>query len=170
MTHLSTARLTLRPLTKATPRQVAWLRDPDVVRFSEQRHKEPSLSTQLRYVASFGGRSRIWGIYHVESGLHIGNITARHDEPNNVSEIGILIGERHLWGKGYGSEAWNAVCTWLLDRDGGGVRKLEAGCMKTNEGMLRIIRKAKFVQEGEWLGHFLVQGAPVSALMFGRMK
>jgi RimJ/RimL family protein N-acetyltransferase len=168
--NIATRRLILRPLMKATPRQVAWLRDPDVVRYSEQRHKEPSLSTQLRYIGSFGGRSRIWGIHHIDTGLHIGNITATHDEPNNVSDIGILIGEKHLWGQGYGSEAWDGVCNWLLDRDGGSVRKLEAGCMKNNEGMLKIIRKAKFVQEGERLNHFLFEGSPITAVLFGRAK
>src|SRR5262249_4384577 len=99
-----------------------------------------------------------------------GNITATHDEPNNVSDVGILIGEKHLWGKGFGKEAWDAVCSWLLSRDGGAVRKLEAGCMKTNLGMLALLRHSKFVQEGERLNHFLVAGAPISAMLFGRSK
>lgn len=168
--NISTTRLHIRPLTKASPRQIAWLRDPEVVRYSEQRHTEPTLASQLRYIHSFGGKSHIWGIWQVETGVHIGNITADHDEPNNVSDVGILIGEKHLWGHGYGREAWEAVCSWLLSRDGGAVRKLEAGCMKTNESMLRILRANRFVQEGERLNHFLVQGAPISAVLFGRSK
>lgn len=167
MTNIATSRLSLRPLVKATPRQVSWLRDPEVVRFSEQRHKEPTLPAQLRYINSFGGKSRIWGIWHVESGLHIGNITATHDEPNGVSDVGILIGEKQFWGYGYGGEAWNAVCDWLI---GDGVRKLEAGCMKTNESMLKIMRNARFVQEGERLNHFVVSGAPITEVLFGRLK
>lgn len=168
--NISTARLALRPLTKATPRQVAWLRDPEVVKFSEQRHMTPSLSAQLRYVNSFAGQSHIWAIYFVGTGEHIGNLTATHDEPNNVADVGLLIGESKFWGKGLGKEAWQAATNWLISLDGGCIRKLEAGCMKTNTAMLKIIRSTGFVQEGERLNRFLVQGQPISSVLFGRSK
>jgi [ribosomal protein S5]-alanine N-acetyltransferase len=165
---LSTERLILRPLGKASARQVAWLRDPDVVRFSEQRHKNHTLSTQLRYISSFIGR--IWAIYLIKDDVHIGNLTAAHDAHNNIADVGILIGEKAYWGKGYGHEAWNAACNWLIARDGGGIRKLEAGCMKENTAMLKIIRKSRFVQEGERPHHFLLNDVPVSAMLFGRTR
>lgn len=167
---LSTARLTLRQLTKATSRNIAWLRDPDVVRYSEQRHRTHTLSSQMRYVNSFVGRSHLWGIYLADSGNHIGNISAMHDEPNSVSNIGIMIGETAFWGKGYAREAWTAACGWLLDKDGGCVRKLEAGCARDNVAMMKIIRGSGFKQEGELLNHLLINGAPVSAVLFGRMR
>ncbi len=167
---LSTARLTLRPLTKVAQRNLTWLRDPEVVRYSEQRHREHTLSSQLRYINSFGGKSHLWAIVHADSGEHIGNLSAMHDEPNNVSDVGILIGEQDFWGKGFGAEAWKAACNWLLDKSGGDVRKLEAGCMRANEAMLKIIRGSGFVQEGELLNRFLLNGSPVSAVLFGRMR
>ena len=167
---ISTNRLTLRPLNKATSRNLAWLRDPDVVRYSQQRHREHTLSSQLRYINSFSDRSHIWGIYLADSGNHIGNLSAANDDPNNVSDVGIMIGESAFWGKGYATEAWKAACGWLLDKDGGGVRKLAAGCARNNEAMLKIIRNSGFKQEGELLNSLLIDGAPVSALLFGRMR
>jgi RimJ/RimL family protein N-acetyltransferase len=167
---ISTARLSLRPFTKATGRNIAWLRDPDVVRFSEQRHRTHTLSSQLRYINSFGGDSHLWAIYLVENGEHIGNISAMHDAPNNVSEVGLMIGETKFWGKGFGGEAWSEVCRWLLDKDCGHIRKLEAGCARNNEAMLKIIRGSGFTQEGELLNHFQMEGGPISALLFGRMR
>lgn len=167
---IPTARLSLRPLLKATPRQVAWLRDPEVTRFSEQRHGEHSLSSQLRYVSSFSGKSHLWGLYLVETGEHIGNLSAVHDEPNNVTEVGLLIGETKCWGNGLGGEAWRASCNWLLDPGCGGVRKLEAGCMRSNAAMLRLLRSSKFAEEGERLNHFLDAGNPVGMALFGRMR
>lgn len=165
---ISTERLTLRPLKKGTPRQVTWLQDMEVVRFSEQRHKHHSLRTQLEYVSTFPGY--IWGIHTVETGEHIGNVTAAVDAPNNTADVGILIGDRKYWGKRIGLEAWTAACDWLLREDGGGKRKLEAGCMKANEAMLRILRRTRFIQEGERLNHFLLNGSPISAVLFGRTK
>jgi ribosomal-protein-alanine N-acetyltransferase len=167
---ISTNRLTLRPLTKATSRNIAWLRDRDVVRYSQQRHRDHTLSSQVRYINSFVGRSHLWGIYLAESGNHIGNISAANDEPNNVSDIGIMIGETAFWGKGYAREAWTAACGWLLDKDYGGVRKLEAGCSRNNVAMMKIIQGSGFKQEGELLNHLLIDNAPVSAVLFGRMR
>jgi len=168
MSILSTKRLSLRPLKKATPRQVQWLNDPMVTRYSEQRHHRHSLHSQLNYVTSFPGM--LWGIHLVDTGEHIGNIGAMHDSPNNVADVGLMIGDQSCWGKGFGFEAWDAACTWLLSRDGGAIRKLEAGCMKVNEPMLRIIKKSRFVLEGERVNHFLVNGAPVTAVLFGRTQ
>jgi [ribosomal protein S5]-alanine N-acetyltransferase len=165
---ISTERLHLRPLAKASPRQVMWLRDPEVVKYSEQRHRQHNLSSQLRYISSFVGR--IWAIYLINADVHIGNVTAAHDPNNNVSDIGIMIGEKAYWGKGFGQEAWNAVCNWQISRDGGCARKLEAGCMKENEAMLKILRKSRFIQEGERGGHFLLNSNPVSAMLFGRTR
>lgn len=171
MTVLATARLSLRPLTKASPRQVAWLRDPDVVKYSEQRHLEHTLSSQLRYVMSFAGKSRLWGIYYVEAGgEHIGTLSARHDDANNVTEIGILIGAQEFWGKGLGGEAWRSASAWLLDPGGGNSRKLEAGCMRSNVAMMKILKSNGFTEEGERKNHFLLEGSPVSAVLFGRMR
>jgi RimJ/RimL family protein N-acetyltransferase len=167
---ISTAHLSLRPLTKVASRNIAWLRDPEVVRYSEQRHHQHTISTQLRYVSSFTGKSHLWGIYEVETGEHIGNLSAMHDGPNNVSDVGIMIGDRRYWGKGYGTEAWVRACGWMLDTDGGGIRKLEAGCARNNEAMLKIIRGTGFTQEGERLNRFLFDGNPISALLFGRMR
>jgi len=164
---IGTKRLVLRPLTKASPKQVAWLRDKKVVQFSEQRHREHTLSSQLRYVQSFAGKSRLWAIFRIDSGEHIGNLSAMVDEPNNVADIGILIGDRESWGKGFGGEAWAAACDELFHH---GVRKLEAGCMRNNEAMMKILRKTKFSQEGERANHFLLNGSPVGMVLFGRFK
>ena len=87
-----------------------------------------------------------------------------------LAEVGIMIGETDFWGRGYAGEAWKAACNWLLDKDYGGIRKLEAGCARSNTAMLKIIQGSGFKQEGELLNHFLHDGAPVSAVLFGRMR
>lgn len=168
MTTISTARLTLRPLTSPSSRNLAWLRDSDVVRYSEQRHREHTLSTQLQYITSFVGKSKLWGIYLSGSNQHIGNVSAMHDAPNNVADVGIMIGETELWGRGLAAEAWKAACSFLLNV--GGIRKLEAGCARSNAAMLKIIQGNGFKQEGELVGHFLIDGAPVSSVLFGKTR
>lgn len=167
---ISTARLIMRPLTKVTSRNIAWLRDPVVVKLSDQRHHQHTLSSQLRYISSFNGKAHLWGIYLVETGEHIGNISAAYDEPNKVSDVGIMIGETRQWGKGYAKEAWSQVCIWLLDPGCGDVRKLESGCAKNNDAMVKIIQGSGFKHEGERLNHFLIDGSPISMVLFGRTR
>ena len=165
---LNAARLVLKGATKATQTEVVWLRDPEVVRYSEQRHKEHTLSTQLRYVTSFKGF--LWGIYELRNHIHIGNLSAALDGENNIADVGILIGDKNYWQKGYGLEAWKTACSWLLDGDGGRIRKLEAGCMANNIGMRRILDKSGFKLEGERLNHFLFESMPVGMVYYGKFK
>lgn len=167
---LSTRRLNLRPLTKATQRQVDWLRDPKVVRYSEQRHQAHTLSSCARYVSKFIGRSHIWGLWTVDKDEHIGNLSALTDDKNDVCDMGMLIGVHELWHRGFGSEAWKTAADWLLSKDGGAIRKLEAGCMKPNEGMLRVLRAGNFTFESERPAHFLLDGNPVGVVYYGRYR
>ena len=167
---ISTRRLSIRPLTKSTPRQITWLTDPVVVRYSEQRHQMHNLKSQLRYVDSFSGKSHLWGIHVVGSGDHIGNLSVVHDPNNDVADVGILIGDRKCWGLGMGAEAWNGVCDWLLDPIRGNIRKLEAGCMRENIAMMKILSGSRFKFEGERTNHFLLDGRPVGMVLFGRHR
>jgi|SRR5215475_6996282 len=165
---LTTERLALRPLTKATTRVVEWLNDPQIVQFSEQRHRTHTLASEARYVASFKAPHCLWGIHLIETGKHIGNLSATVDEPNKVADIGIMIGDRDNWGRGYGTESWKAACDWLLSKDGGNLRKLEAGFAATNFGMKNILRKTGWSFEAEHKLSLLIGGSPVSTMHYGR--
>lgn len=166
---LSTQSLALRALTKATQRHVDWLNDPQVVAHSEQRHVAHTRESVAKYIRSFDGeRGHIWAIDDVATGRHIGNITADIDPRNNVAELAILIGDRAVWGKGYGTQAWRAVTDWLLGENGARVRKVEAGCMSNNVGMRRIMERLNFQFEGERRLHFLWNGQPIGLAMYGR--
>lgn len=166
---IATSDLSLRPLTKATARHVGWLNDSEVVRYSEQRHRTHTLASVAKYIRGFDGVcGHIWALVEVAGGRHIGNITAAIDTENRVAELGILIGDRAAWRKGYGTQAWSAVTDWLLAKDGGALRKVEAGCMAKNAGMIRILEHCSFAFEGERKNHFLWNNQPIGLVMFGR--
>jgi len=167
---LSTQHLVLRPLTKPSQRQLDWLRDPDVMQFSEQRHRSHTLNTQVRFIESLPIGSHLWAIRILDDDRHIGNVCARANLPNKICDLGILLGERTLWGKGFATEAFKAATEWLLDPAGGNFRKVEAGCMATNIAMRRVLVKSDYSPEGERLNHFLYQGQPVGCLHFGRFR
>jgi [ribosomal protein S5]-alanine N-acetyltransferase len=156
---LDTPRLRLEPfgLVHLTARYVSWLNDPDVVRFSEQRHHRHSLESCRAYVASVAeSTGYLWAIVAKDTTLgHIGNISAVLDPANALADVAILLGERMVWGRGFGGEAWTAVCRFLLDS---GVRKVAAGTLALNHGMLRIMTRAGMHEDGRRVRHYLVNG------------
>lgn len=168
---ITTSKLILRPLTKATQRHIDWLRDPKVTEYSEQRHREHTFATCLRYIHSFVPDGHIWAISTTLDDRHIGNIAADVDRPNNTCDLSILIGDRDCWGKGFGRDAWRTVSEWLLNREGGDLRKVEAGCMAVNIPMRRVLDHTGFQFEGERKNHFLYkEGQPCGAVYYGRFR
>ncbi len=137
-----------------TDTHVAWLNDPEVVKYSEQRHYRHTLESQHAYLNDFPHDSHIWLIKLVENDAiyHIGTITAYVDAPNKVANIGILIGQKGLWGRGYGHEAWSEVMVWLFAN---GIRKVECGCMSSNDKMINLAQRAGLDGEGCIPKHFI---------------
>jgi RimJ/RimL family protein N-acetyltransferase len=164
---LDTKRLTLVPFADAhlTERYVGWLNDPEVVRYSEQRHRRHTVESCRAFVRSFAdGPSHLWAIVAKDKALgHIGNINSAVDAPNRVADVAILIGEKKAWGQGLGAEAWTAVVDYLLGP--GGMRKVTAGTMAENEAMLKIMRKAGMIEEGLRRRQFILDGREVDIVL-----
>lgn len=164
---ITTNRLSLRTLYAGlvTDEQIAWLNDPEVVRYSEQRHKKHTLESQHAYVNGLwaGPGNYIWLIS--TSAKPIGTITAYCDLNNKVADIGIMIGDRAQWGFGYGTEAWQGVMKWLFET---GARKVEAGCMSKNTAMIQVCMKSRMHVDGRRDDHFLCDGQPTDLIYYAR--
>lgn len=169
---INTDRLSIVPFTEKylKARYVAWLNDPEVVRFSEQRHHHHTLASCRHYWQSFIDTPNLfWAIVVPDSSLgHIGNINAYVDEKNSLADIGIIIGEKAVWRKGYGLEAWQAVCGYLLDD--AGIRKVTAGAMALNEGILQIMKKSGMVPDGRRVGHYILNAVEVDVIFTAVFK
>lgn len=165
--EIYTERLTLRPFSERdlTPEYVAWLNDPEVVRFSEQRHKTHTLESCREYMESFDDSpNHFWAIGRTlrpDGNALIGTMTAYVDQDNNVADLGIMIGDKPVWGQGLGTEAWKAVCAQLF---ADGVRKVAAGTLETHHAMRAIFRKAGMEDDGRRVGQTLWQGKEVDVV------
>lgn len=160
---IETSRLRLMSFSEEylTPRYAGWLNDPEVVRYSEQRHRVHSLETCRRYFESFTGTPHFFWAMVVKDAPpgHIGNLNAHVNPENRIADVGILIGERSAWRKGYGLEAWRAVCGYLLGEVG--MRKVTAGAMAANTAMMRIMRNSGMTEDGRRIRHYLLDGREV---------
>lgn len=170
--ELTTERLKLTPFNldrHLTQAYVAWLNDPNVVRFSEQRHRHHDLDTcrQFQQSMSSGGHF-VWAIEIAQTGQHIGNLAIYIDRNNEVGDLTIMIGEPSAMKKGYGVEASTVVCHWLFTA--GGLRKVTAGTMSTNKAMLNVMDKIGMHEEGRRKKQFLCEGQEVDFVLAASFK
>jgi ribosomal-protein-alanine N-acetyltransferase len=163
---LATPRMVIVPFAAdhLTDRYVSWLKDPEVVRYSDQRHRTHTLESCREYWESYTGTPHyFWALLCRESQLgHVGNMNAYVDEIHSVADLGILIGEKQIWGQGYGLEAWMAVCAYLL-KDAG-IRKVTAGTLAVNRGMLTIMLRTGMEADGRRTRQCLFEGREVDVV------
>ena len=163
---IETERLQIVPFSEEhlTTRYLSWLNDSQVMRYSEQRHSNHTIESCREYWLTFSETANhFWSIVvrEVRQG-YIGTMTGYVDSEHLVADVGILIGERTSWGKGYGSEAWIAVCNYLLDE--GGMRKVTAGTLSPNAAMLGVMRRAGMVEDGRRVRQCLFEGCEVDVV------
>ena len=65
---------------------------------------------------------------------------------SRVADVGIMIGDRSVWGRGIASDAIRTICGYLFEELG--LRKLTAGAMANNPAVIRAFEKSGFVREG----------------------
>jgi RimJ/RimL family protein N-acetyltransferase len=165
---IKTKRLIIEPFTERylTERYVGWLRDSKVVKYSELRHRQHTLDSCRKYMESFRDSPHYFWAISVRNSqgslTHIGNMNAYVDSHNSTADIGILIGEHAAWGKGFGSEAWIAVCNYLVNKVG--LRKITAGTMAKNKGMIKVMQKAGMKHDGRRKKHFLLNNKEVDLI------
>jgi RimJ/RimL family protein N-acetyltransferase len=82
--------------------------------------------------------------------------------------MGILVGEREIWGQGLGLEAWETLMNYLLNEKK--LRKVTAGTLNCNLGMLRIMERSGMVLEGVRTKQEIVAGEPQDMLYFAKFQ
>lgn len=170
MTSIETRRLQLRPLGEAdaTGEYLDWLNDPEVNRYLETRHASHSLESIRAFIRATNAdpAQHLFGITLRSSGRHIGNIKlgpVRRE--HRLADIGLMIGVRAAWGKGYAAEAIAAVTDFSFAELG--LMKLSAGAYAPNRGSVAAFLKAGWREEGLRLGHYLLDGEPCDVVELG---
>jgi ribosomal-protein-alanine N-acetyltransferase len=168
---IGTERLFLRTLSSVdvVPHYLAWMSDPDILRYLEVRFSAPQTRAALtKYVTRTNDSDNelLLGIFLRDSQRHVGNIKVGPICRNHSrADVGFIIGDRTAWGKGYATEAISAVAKFALAELK--LVKVCAGCYATNQGSVRALEKAGFVQEGKLCGYWSIDGRREDGLLFG---
>lgn len=111
----------------------------------------------------------ILGIFLKRSSKHIGNITLHQiDWRNRNAEVGVIVGDKRVRGKGHATEAIKLVVEHAFNRLD--LRKIYAGMIKGNEASKGAFEKIGFKVEGILKEHFYLNGEYLDCYRMGLLK
>lgn len=147
---VETDRLILRSigLADVTDRYSGWLRDEEVTRYLEARFDSHDMESLRSYVQrQLADPSIVFAAIVEKPDRFIGTIKLGPIDPHHRrADVGIMIGERDAWGRGYATEAIRALCTFAFEVLG--VKRLAAGTYAVNSGSIKAFTRAGFQVEG----------------------
>jgi [ribosomal protein S5]-alanine N-acetyltransferase len=158
-------------ISDVTESYYRWMNDPAITQFLESRFYPNSIDSLKEYVKSKQTDSTnvFLAIVIKENHRHIGNIKlGAINRIHRFADVGIIIGEKDCWGKGYASEALTLVTKYAFDTLN--LHKLTAGCYEMNQGSVKAFQKVGYYIEGIQKSHFYYQGAYVDAVVLAILK
>ncbi|MDO5401544.1 MAG: GNAT family N-acetyltransferase [Eubacteriales bacterium] len=123
-----------------------WLRDREVTRFlSDDFRSEQALERLMGSVPSYLWQlhlNRDGPFYMIDSGKGPVGFARLLEQKNGVYEIVIVLGEKHIWGKGYGTAALKKILNlaFLCHR----AEEIVANIFINNVRSVKIFEKADF--------------------------
>lgn len=148
-----------------TNEYIQWLNDPEVVRYSNQRFQTHTKESCKEYFKSFIGTNNLFlSIYLNRERVSIGTMTVYVNHNHSTADIGIMIGNKKYWGRGFGKEAWNLVMSYLFFNKK--IRKITAGAIDRNIAMIELMKKTGMKPDGVRVKHELFQDNEHDILYF----
>ena len=153
------------------PSYLKWFNDPEVTdmlgdtRFPMSEGKEREwIEQQLTPKDSY----RVFTI-RTKKGKLIGNCGYNDiDYQNRYVVLGIAIGEKDMWDKGYGEDVIRTLTKFAFEELA--MHKVELGVHSTNERAIACYKKCGFVIEGCEREHDFYRGGYIDSLRMGILK
>jgi ribosomal-protein-alanine N-acetyltransferase len=148
-----------------------WLNDWEVIQFLESRFFPNSTESLQKYVESkIGDRDNLFlAIVLRSDNRHIGNIKLGPiNWIHRTGDIGVLIGQKDCWGKGYATEAIKLLVDHafrILN-----LKKVTASAYDVNRGSIKAFENAGFEIEGVRKEQCYFEGRYVNSVLLGRVN
>jgi len=144
---------------------LAWNKDEDIVRYSDNQYRNFTLDGQKDYVKAclYNRDIDLYGIF--SGNTHIGNITISGIESiHKRGEITYVIGDKNYWNKGIASFA---VSNMIMKAKSYRLHKLFAGLAHQNIGSKVVLEKNGFILEGVRRSHLYYNNTFYDQLDYG---
>lgn len=168
---LAGQQVDLRRFTAAdiTANYMGWLHDAEALRYSNQRFRSHTRESCQAYLDSFTGTPNLFLAIELRADHRvIGTMTAYVATPHGTADMGILVGDRSVWGRGIGLDAWQTLLGYLLGTVR--LRKITGGTLRCNRAMVRIMERSGMGLEAVRSQQEIVDGKPEDALYYARFR
>ena len=172
-------RVRLRPIEKDDlPRYVKWFSDPELRSYLSQHLPIGQAQEEKWFEQNLNGHDRnsqAWAIdvqpadMAVGPWVHIGG-GGLHDIDwhHRWAELGIFIGARDYWGRGYGTDAVQTLSTWGFDTVN--LNRVYLRVFADNARAIRCYEKVGYQHEGRLRQHNFNNGAYRDTLIMGLLR
>lgn len=129
------------------PYYYRWINDPEVSRYLAARY--PFSHAQERdFLGTPPGYSHfVASVVTLADDRLIGDVELRVGPPENrAGEVGIMIGERDCWGRGYGTDALRTLCRFAFEQMN--LHRIELHVFAEHEQAIRVYERVGFRVEG----------------------
>ena len=150
---------------------LGWMNDPDVTQYLESRFATHTRDDLASYVNDTRSRSDVhfFAIVVKDGERHIGNIKLGPiSVEHSRGDIGIIIGAKDCWGRGYATEAIEALTAWAFAELG--LAKVTAGAYGHNHGSVRAFQSAGFAVEATLRRHYRSDDGWVDGVLMARFR
>jgi RimJ/RimL family protein N-acetyltransferase len=152
------ARVRLRPLAEPDLRTcVEWMHDREVTRWLASVGDPPTLADEQEWYdrRRADPDSVMWAI-ETEEGRLIGNVELRLTPSARRAEMGIVIGDKSAWDKGYGTNTVRMVLRYAFEELE--LNRVDLTTDEENHRAIRCYEKCGFMREGLLRQHRFVDG------------
>ena len=170
LTFLTTPRLrlqTLRP-DDASEDYLAWLNDPEILRFRGPKAFPSTMDDLKAYLSSLKARGDVaLAMFLKDDGRHIGTITLNSILwVHRTAELSMMIGAKDVWGQGYAKEAIEALAVHAF----GAMGLHRLWVESPHPAFNRAVRSLGWTHEGTKRRAFLLDGRFVDIECYGLLK
>jgi len=158
-------------LTDVSKEYVNWLNSKEIKKFLESRFIKYTLDSLKNYIKKISKDPNIifMAIIEKERNSHIGNIKMGPIDWNHKNaDIGIIIGDKKSWGKGYATEAIQLISDYGFRELN--LHKITAGAYSNNTGSIKAFLKAGFYEECKRKNHFNYNGKYIDGILLAKFK
>lgn len=166
-----TERLILREIEKEDLRYIANLRSNwDNLR-NMYSYLPLSLSKQEKWYEDYinSEKAQVFILIEAETGQRVGTVSLGNiDYKNQKAELGILIGEEKFRGKGFATEAVNALIDFAFNEMN--LHKIYLRVFETNSAAINLYTKLGFTNDGVLKHDYFTGGKFIDAIIMSKIR
>ncbi len=143
-------KVILRPIKiDDAKRFVKWVNDEEIAKLMGAREKKITLKEEKEWIKNLSKKWRVERHFAIDTteNIHIGSVGLKDiDSKNKKASLGITIGDKNYWGKGYGKDAVKLILDYAFKSLN--LHRVDLGVYDFNMRAQKLYKKMGFKIEG----------------------